>query len=186
MQIHLTGKHVEITPALRTHIANKIAKLEDTFPRVKRVTVIVTVEKYRHTVEIHFNAEGVELSAKKTTKDMYASVEEAVSALEQQASKRKDRLHTSSALRRSAGRVERLTERATAKSRKAASDADDNGGKIKIVRVRGGSAKPMAPEDAVALMEATGQAFVLFRDARTEAIQLLYRRDDGAYALVEA
>ena len=118
MQLQVTGHHVEVTSAMKSFIAGKLAKLEEIYPKVQKAVVVLTVEKYRHTAEVHFRAEGMELNAKKTTKDMYASVEEAISALEQQAGKRKDRLRTGGALRRDA---ESKTEKRSARpSRKAA------------------------------------------------------------------
>ena len=181
MQVQVTGHHVEITPGLKSFIEGKFAKLEEFYPKLRKVAVIITVEKYRHTAEIHFHADSVEMSAKKTTKDMYASIEGAVSALEQQAVKRKDRLHTSAGLRRTAARDEKVRTRAG----KAAAK-DEGPVKPRVVRVKAPAGKPMSIDDAVAAIESTGKPFLLFRDADSGAIQLLFRREDGHYGLAEA
>jgi putative sigma-54 modulation protein len=89
MQVSITGRHLEVSSALKSHLVSKLAHLEGMFPRVKKVQAIVGVEKYRHTAEIHFHAGHAEFSARKTTKDMYASIDAAVKALEQQALKSK-------------------------------------------------------------------------------------------------
>lgn len=183
MQVQVTGHHVVITPGLRSFIVGKLGRLEEIFPRVKKVAVIITVEKYRHTAEIHFHAEGVEMSAKKTTKDMYASIEQTVAALEQQAGKRKDRLHTSGALRRDAGKVEKKAARKN--GRLAVEREAPVAPKAKVVRVRAAAQKPMSVEDAVAALEASGAPFLLFKDAKG-ATQLLFKREDGHYGLTEA
>jgi len=182
MQVQVTGHHVVITAGLKSYIQGKLAKLEELYPDLRKVAVIVTVEKYRHTAEIHFHADNVEMSAKKTTKDMYASIEEAVAALEQQAGKRKDRLRTSGALRRSAGKAEK------SRSKKSAAVAVEEPApaRPKVVRVKAAASKPMSVEDAVSSLEASGKPFVLFRDARSGAVQLLFRREDGHYGLSEA
>jgi len=182
MQIQITGHHMEITPALKGFIQGKLAKLEDFFPKLRKVSIIVTVEKYRHTAEIHFHADGAELSAKKTTKDMYASIEEAMSALEQQASKHKDRLHTSGGLRRTAARIERLSKRGAA----AAAAKEPLEVKPKVIKVKMAAAKSLSVDEAIAALEASGKAFLLFRDARAGAVHLLFRREDGNYGLAEA
>ena len=182
MQVQVTGHHVVITPALRSFIAGKLDKLEDIFPRVKKVAVVVTVEKYRHTAEIHFRAEGVEMSAKKTTKDMYSSIDGAIAALEQQAGKRKDRLHTSGALRRTAAKAEKISVR---KAGKAIVNEEAPAPKVKVVRVRATAQKPMSVEDAVSVLEASGAPFLLFKDGKG-ATQLLFKREDGHYGLTEA
>lgn len=180
MQLQVTGHHMEVTPGLKAFIAGKLAKLEETFPKARKVVVILTVEKYRHTAEIHFRAEGVELSAKKTTKDMYASVEEAVAALDQQAGKRKDRLHTSGALRRSAGKVERKAAAGRAKA-----PAPEAPKRPKIVKVKALAAKSRSLDEAVDLIMDSEAAWLLFRDEATGATHLLFRREDGHLGLVE-
>lgn len=182
MQIQVTGHHVEITSSLRSFVSAKLAKLEDYFPALRKVAVVLTVEKYRHTAEIHFRADGVQLSAKKTTKDMYASVEEALAALVQQAVKRKDRLHSQNA-RRKTGKVVK-------RGRAAAADDDDEDSasvtRPKVVRSRAKATKPMAIEDAISLLNASAQPFILFRDATSGETQVLYRREDGNYGLMGA
>jgi putative sigma-54 modulation protein len=182
MQVQVTGHHVEITPSLRTYIEGKLSKLAELYPHLRTVAVVVTVEKYRHTAEIHFHADSVEMSAKKTTKDMYASVEEAVSALEQQAGKRKDRLHTSGGLRRTAARAEKRSSQKA----KAAPKEEAAPPKPRVVRVKSAASKPMSVEDAVSMLESTGKPFLLFRDARGGTVQLLFRREDGHFGLSEA
>lgn len=178
MQVQVTGHHVVITPGLKNYIEGKLAKLEEFYPKLRKVSVVVTVEKYRHTAEVHFHADSVEMSAKKTTKDMYASVEEAISALVQQAFKRKDRLHTSGALRRTAARHEKMR-----KGKAALEEAPVP--KVKIVKVKS-PAKSMTTDEAVEALEASDKPFLLFRDAVSGAAQLLFRREDGHYGLSEA
>jgi putative sigma-54 modulation protein len=183
MRVQVTGHHVDITPGLRSFVEGKLEKLEEFYPKLRAVSVVVTVEKYRHTAEIHFHADGVEMSAKKTTKDMYASIEEAVSALQQQAAKRKDRLHTSAALRRTAAHEAKTRSRATAKKGAAEEAAVP---KPKVVRVRGNSAKSITLDEAIEALEESGKQHLLFRDAASGAVQLLFRREDGHYGLAEA
>jgi putative sigma-54 modulation protein len=184
MQVQVTGKHIVITPALRDFVTGKMAKLEEVYPRVKKVAVILTVEKYRHTAEIHFRAESAEMSAKKTTKDMYASIEQCLMALEQQASKRKDRLHTQGAHRRADQRADKLSAKATKKPSEAA--PEPKRAKAKVVRVKNSASKPMSLEAATALLAGSSTGFVLYRDADSGDAQLLFRREDGSIGLMEA
>jgi putative sigma-54 modulation protein len=179
MQVQITGKHTEITAGLRNYVTSKLERLEDYYPKVKKVSVILTVEKYRHTAEIHFHAEGVEMSAKKTTKDMYASIEEALAAIEHQAAKRKDRLRSQNAQRKGAAKGKKGA------SRKAELEAEE-APKPKIVRSKAKALKPMRVEDAISALESGGQAFLLFKDAESGDTQLLFKRDDGNYGLMEA
>jgi putative sigma-54 modulation protein len=181
MQVQITGHHVEITPGLRSFVSAKVGKIEDYYPKVRKVTVVLTVEKYRHTAEIHFHADGVEMSAKKTTKDMYASIEGALAAIQQQAAKRKDRLRSQNSRRKGTLAIKR--------SAKAGADEDDGPivpVKPRVVRSRPNLRKPLSLEDAIAIFEAGDQTFLMFRDAESGETQLLYRREDGHYGLMEA
>jgi putative sigma-54 modulation protein len=180
MQVQITGHHVEITPGLRSFVTAKLGKLEEHFPKIRKVTVVLAVEKYRHTAEIHFHADGVELSAKKTTKDMYASVEEALAAIVQQAVKRKDRLRSQNS-RRKGGEVRRRL-----RSNAPVEEEEPRVSQPRVIRTRPALRKPLSLEDALALFEGSGQPFLLFKDAATGETQLLYRREDGHYGLMEA
>jgi putative sigma-54 modulation protein len=187
MQVQVTGKKIEITPALRNFVAGKMSKLEEVFPHVKKVAVVLTVEKYRHTAEIHFRADGVEMSAKKTTKDMYASIEQGLGALEQQASKRKDRLHTQGAHRRADQRNSKLSAKAGRLAKAdAATKASAKAPKLKVTKVKNSASKPLSLEAAAAHLSSSGEGFVLYRDAETGSTQLLFRREDGSIGLMEA
>jgi putative sigma-54 modulation protein len=186
MQVQVTGKHTAITPALRSFVTDKMGKLEDVYPRLKKVAVILTVEKYRHTAEIHFRADGAEMSAKKTTKDMYASIEECLSALEQQASKRKDRLHTQGAHRRAGQRVAKLDGKRGAKAGKEAAEAPKRAAKPRVARVKNPASKPMSLEDAVSMLAGSSEGFVLYTDADHGRATLLFTRPDGSTGLMEA
>jgi putative sigma-54 modulation protein len=188
MQVQVTGKHVEITPALRAFVTGKMAKLEEVFPRVKKVAVVLSVEKYRHTCEIHFRADSAEFSAKKVTKDMYASIEQSLMALEQQASKRKDKLHTGGARRRAGLRAERQSARkgGRAKQEEAAEPKRARAPKLKVERVKNPASRPMDLEAAAALLSENGHAFVLYKDSMSGGTQLLFLREDGSMGLMEA
>ncbi len=187
MQVQVTGKHIEITPGLRNFVAGKMAKLEDYYPAVKKVAVVLVVEKYRHTAEIHFHADGAEMSAKKTTKDMYASIDFCLDALEQQASKRKDRLHTSGALRRAGQRLDKkLSAKASRKGKALPEAPEAKRAKPKVSRLKNPASKPMSLEDAVSLLAETKDGFVLYKDALSGEAQLLFIREDGTLGLMEA
>ena len=99
MKVMISGRHVEVTKAMREFIEKKAVKIEEFFPGVRQVKVILEVQKYRHTAEIVFKAARKTVTAKKTTKDMYASIEEVLHAVERQANKRKEKLYSTSARR---------------------------------------------------------------------------------------
>lgn len=120
MKISVTGRHTVVTASLRDFAVRKVSKLEEYFENLKMVHVILSVEKYRHTAEIFLQFAGRDLSAKKTTKDMYASVEEAIHALSLQAAKLKDKLSSKAVRKHStAARTIRKPRAATAGEKEA-------------------------------------------------------------------
>lgn len=92
MQVNLTGHHVDITPALRTYVDNKLERLERHFDHVTNVHVILTVEKLRHKAEADIHLSGNHLYADDTKEDMYAAIDGLIDKLDRQIVKHKEKL----------------------------------------------------------------------------------------------
>jgi putative sigma-54 modulation protein len=187
MQVSITGRHVEITAALKSYVLAKLDHLEELFPKVKKAQVVLIVEKYRHSAEIHYHADFNEYHAKKTTKDMYASIDGAVKALEHQAHKRKDKLRSQKSKRVSAAKVKgRNAARSEAPGEERLSVETARVSRLpKIVRVKSVASKPMREEDAALALSESGRDFLVYEDARSGRHQVLFKREDGAFGLIE-
>jgi putative sigma-54 modulation protein len=92
MQINITGHHVEVTPALRAYVTEKMQKLERHFDQVNLINVILNVEKLQHQAEATVNAGGRTIFAAETAKDMYASIDKLIDKLDRQVRRYKDRI----------------------------------------------------------------------------------------------
>lgn len=92
MQLNLTGHHVEITPALRQYVRNKLERVERHFDHVTDVHVILTVEKLRHKAEATMHVSGAKLYAESVEEDMYAAVDGLIDKLDRQVKKHKEKL----------------------------------------------------------------------------------------------
>jgi putative sigma-54 modulation protein len=92
MQLNLTGHHVEVTPALRAYVSEKLQKLERHFDHVTGINCILTVEKLRHKAEARVNLSGGSLFADAVEDDMYAAVDSLVDKLDRQILKHKGKL----------------------------------------------------------------------------------------------
>lgn len=92
MQINITGHHVEVTPALRAYVTEKMQKLARHFDQVNSINVILNVEKLQHQAEATVNAAGRTLFAADTAKDMYASIDGLIDKLDRQVRRYKDRI----------------------------------------------------------------------------------------------
>jgi putative sigma-54 modulation protein len=181
MQVSITGRHVEITPALKSYILAKMDHLEGLFPKVKKAQVVLSVEKYRHSAEIRYHADFNEYNAKKTTKDMYASIDGAAKAIEQQAHKRKDKLRSQKAKRTGAAKVKGKLGRA-----EAPEAAEPKAKAPRVVRLKGGASKPMREDEAAMLLSESARDFLVYEDAKSGRTQMMFKRGDGSFGLVEA
>lgn len=183
MQFAFRSKNIEITPSLKQHIERKVGKIEKYFDKYLTeplsAQVSCNVERGRHIVEVTIPVNGMILRGEERGDDMYVSVDRVVDKLEKQIERYKTRF----------GRKAR-PERGAANERKGAvavaEAADDAAtGVGEIVKVKRFALKPMDPEDAVMQMNLVGHNFFVFLNARTNEVNVVYRRDDGRYGLIE-
>ena len=92
MQINITGHHVEVTPALRAYVTEKMQKLARHFDQVNSISVILNVEKLQQQAEATVNASGRTIFAAESAMDMYASIDKLVDKLDKQVRRYKDRI----------------------------------------------------------------------------------------------
>ena len=199
MPLDITGRHVEITPPLRQLIERRLARLERLLnDSIVSTKVILTQEKYRHRAEIIVHARGDHtLRGLGEGNAWPISVRQAVEKLEQQAEKVKTKWaeRKRSDARRRVPRAARATAasgsgalRGTAaaptQTRAEASDSGD-GRAPRIIRATRYAVKPMSIEDAALRLEETPEAFIVFRSADSDSVNILYRRKDGNLGLIE-
>jgi putative sigma-54 modulation protein len=92
MQINLTGHHVEITPALRDYISEKLARIERHFENATDIHCVLTVEKLEHKAEATLNVSGNTLHAHSVESDMYAAIDSLADKLDRQVRKHKEKI----------------------------------------------------------------------------------------------
>jgi len=92
MQVNLTGHHVEITPALRDYLNDKLTRIERHFDNVTDIRCILTVEKLQHKAEAKINVRGGTLFADSIEGDMYAAIDGLIDKLDRQLKRHKEKL----------------------------------------------------------------------------------------------
>jgi ribosome hibernation promoting factor len=188
MQLEITGRHVEITPALREFAEEKLHKLERLLDEPLEIHVVLSIEKHRQMAEIQVKCRSAVFAGAEETADLYASIGEVVDKLEAQARRHKEKLRT-----RRVKHGPRSPEAAAEMEAEAAPRAPhvepEGPPEIEargfLVRGRGYRVKPLSPEDAVLELESTNEDVLVFRDAETDRVNVVYRRKDGNFALVE-
>lgn len=175
MRLLLTGRNIEIIPALRQLVTRKLAKLDRMLnDSAVSAQVVLTLEKYRHLTEITVHARGDHMLHGLSDATRWPlSLKTAVEKIAQQAHRLK-------------GKWQKRKRRATgARVRASAIAIPEPPRPPRIVRVSQDPVKPMTVEDAALRVGAGDDAVVVFRNAANDAINILYRRKDGRLGLIE-
>ena len=184
MQVHLTGRQVAITPALRKFTEERLRKLDKLLGGTTEAHVVLAVEKRRHLAEIQVKSRTALLSGQLETEDMYASIGGVVLKLERQALKHKEKL--SGRKRRGsrivAAEVPVAPERPATKRPGPRKIAARGPRLVPSDRYR---LKPLSAEDAVLELDASGDELLVYRDDQTYRVNVVYRRKDGDFGLVD-
>lgn len=177
MDINVRGKNIDATPALVDYAQKKLSKLEKHFDKSTDVQVVLSVIREEHIVEVTMNLNGLILRGEESTGDMYASIDMVVDKLERQVKKYKTRMSKSK--RERGARI--ISEKHAAMEAEERMEDD----KPQIVRTKRFPLKPMSVEEAVLQMDLLGHNFFVFTNAETEDINVVYRRKDDNYGLIE-
>lgn len=173
----IRGKNVEITPALKDYVEKRIGKITRYFDAVGEISVLLSVVKERHMVEVTVPVQGVLLRGEEATQDMYASIDLVIEKLERQIHKHKTKMQR----RFRDGTL--LDEAFTSPVIKAKDEDDDE---YPVVKRKKFIVKPMDIQEAIMQMNLLNHDFFVFRDADTEEVNVVYRRSDGKYGLIES
>ncbi|MGE5554084.1 MAG: ribosome hibernation-promoting factor, HPF/YfiA family [Betaproteobacteria bacterium] len=178
MQIVLKGKNVEITPALRAYAEKKVGKLEKYFDQAPvTAQVMMRLERELQIVEVTLQVDALLLRGEERTGDMYASIDGVLEKLERQIKKYKTRINRK--LRTEAGT---RPQEARPPVSPEEPEAELPG---QIIRTKRFPIKPMSVAEAVMQMDLLGHDFFVFRNSTSEEINVVYRRTDGNFGLIE-
>lgn len=181
MRLELTGRHVTITPALRQLVEQRLAHLDRILnDSVVSLQVVVTKEKFRHHVDMTLHARGEHfLHGEATGRDWETAIAAAVVKIEHQGQKLKGKWKERKRRGTSAAKA------APAVTRAAAIAPADNEQQVRIIRARRYLVKPMSVDEAALEVGDGRDAFIVFRNATTDMVNVLFRRPDGNLGLIE-
>lgn len=175
MKINFTGKNMDVTEALRNVTEKKMGKLDKYFQKDIEGNVTFSSQKNRKIIEVTINLPGTIIRAEESSDDMYASIDAAVDVLERQMRKYKTRLQ------------KRYKNTETIRFENVEPlPVEDNGDDLpKLVKTKKFFLKPMTSEEAVLQMELLGHNFFIFMDGDTGNVNVVYKRKDNNYGLIE-
>jgi putative sigma-54 modulation protein len=200
MQIEYTGRQTEVTPRLRALAERRLRKLAKMLRTITRAHVILSRDKHRRIAEVSVHSPHLDLTAQEQTADMTASLGTVFDKLEsqaqKQAGKRKERkrrgpargaagARRGGALFREAPRDGGAERPPAPASRPAPRPERPSAAAPRLIRTRPAALKPMTVEEAMREVEESREGLVVFRDAETERVTVLFKRKDGNLGLIE-
>ncbi|WP_440896329.1 ribosome hibernation-promoting factor, HPF/YfiA family [Amphibacillus sp. Q70] len=181
MNYNIRGENVEVTGAIKNYIEKKVSKLERYFdtPPTSDVNVNLSVYNEEQRIEITIPMTNLLLRAEEKNTDLYAAIDLVVDKLERQIRKYKTKINRRT---RQKGAPKHVFAEMETNSVDQAEDGDDS---LEIVRTKRFNLKPMDSEEAVLQMDMLGHSFFVFTNAESGDTNVVYRRHDGKYGLIE-
>ena len=177
MELQITGQNIELSPAVRRYVERKLGRLNRHLPNIVTSRVEIVAEKTKspqqhYLVQVTLDSGGTLLRGEERGEDLFTAIDKVAAIMDRQIEHYKGKLYEKGR-GNSLARSEFMEEvKMTEPSRK-------------VVKVKRFTVKPMSVAEAIDQMELLGHDFFLFFNANTEEINLLYRRKDGNYGLIE-
>lgn len=169
MNIIITGRNLEITPALREYAEKKIAKFERYLSNITEALITLSIQKYQHKAEVLLKVNGYMIQAEGITGEIYSSIDEVVEKLEKQIKKYK----------------EKINSHRKGENKGSTPSAPESEKEPRIIKVKRFEMKPMSAEEAAMQMELLDKNFFVFENDKTGQLNVIYKRTDGNYGLIE-
>ena len=174
MRVTIKGKNVEVTDPVQRYVQKKVEKLDRYFHTIKEAVVTQSKQRNWHIVEVTLEGDGVLLRGEERSDNMYAAIDQVVEKLEKQIKRFKGKL------------IARSRVEGPSKGEPPAPPAEELPEEtLAIVRTKKFPLKPMSPEEAAMQMELLNHDFFVFLNADTDLVNVIYKRQDGNYGLIE-
>lgn len=180
LDFNVRGENIEVTEAIRDYVEKRIGKIEKYFEQSANPKAHVNLKVYQDKtakVEVTIPLPYLVLRAEETSPDLYASVDLVTDKLERQLRKYKTKINRKS--RETGYKGVEIPSGDIVENEEEASQFD-------IVRTKQVSLKPMGSEEAILQMDMLGHNFFIYEDAESGSVDIVYRRRDGRYGLIES
>ncbi|RME65451.1 MAG: ribosome-associated translation inhibitor RaiA [Nitrospirae bacterium] len=170
MNVVVHGRNLEVTPALKDYAEKRLSKFERILPTITEAVVNLTIEKHNDRAAVLLRAKGVMIQAESVTGEIYSSIDEVVEKLERQIKKYKGKLSS---------------HRNKNKQSQGPVETEEPAFEPMIIKTKKFDMKPMSPEEAAMQMDLLDKDFFVFTNQNTGQINVIYRRKDGHFGLIE-
>ncbi len=176
MQTSVTFKNLDPSDNLKAYVGEKLDRFDKFLDNPAEANVVLSVEKFRHIAEISIIGDRLKIKGKEETNDMYSAIDMALDKIEKQIKKNKQKTRD----RRSGGSKTRVMD-----PMDVAPGPLPDEDLPKEVKIQSIEYKPMDVEEAVMQMDLSEENFLVFTNAKTDRINVLYQRKDGHYGLIQ-
>jgi putative sigma-54 modulation protein len=174
MQTSVTFKNLDSSDHLKSYVADKLDRLDKYLDNPAEANVVLTVEKFRHTAEINIAGDRLSIIGKEETNDMYSAIDMALDKLEKQIKKSKQKIRERRTSSKNRNRSMLEEDRILPE--------DDSERQLIVMNIE---YKPMDVDEAILQMDLIEDNFLVFTNAKSDQINVLYRRRDGHYGLIQ-
>jgi putative sigma-54 modulation protein len=176
LRISVTFRHLDPSDALKDYVSQKLSKVKKYFDGPIDANAVLSVEKFRQIAEVTVTSGRFTVNCAEETDDMYQSIDKVIDKVERQVKRQRQKVTQ----RKGTGDPDRINFEVQA-------DIEEAGAlEERIVKSENVFAKPMSLEEAVLQMDVNKAAeFLVFTDSSTRNINVLYRRKDGKFGLIE-
>ncbi|MCP4688546.1 MAG: ribosome-associated translation inhibitor RaiA [Desulfobacterales bacterium] len=177
MQTSVTFKKIDSSEHLKAYVCDKLDRFDRYLDNPAEASVVLSVEKFRHIAEVNITGDRLKINGKEETNDMYSAIDMVLDKLEKQIKKNKEKIRE----RRSGGkaRVKGMAPPPVNEPMELEEEQD------REIRVEYIDYKPMDVEEAVLQMGLVRDNFLVFTNAKTDKVNVLYRRKDGHHGLIQ-
>lgn len=173
MQTSVTFKNLDPSDHIKSYVSEKLNRFDKYLYNPAEANVVLSVEKFRHIAEINIIGDRLNINGKEETEDMYSAIDMTLDKLEKQIKKNK----------------QKVRERRAGKNKSKGMPIDETisveEDREKQVIVKNINYKPMDTDEAVMQMELANGNFLVFTNARSGMVNVIYRRNDGNYGLIQ-
>ena len=174
MQTSVTFKNIDSSDTLKSYVQDKLDRFDRFLDNPAEASVVLSVEKFRHMAEINIVGDRLTINGKEETEDMYSAIDMVLDKMEKQIKKSKEKIRE---------------RRSTAKSKNKGLLEEEVSGSDEDpeihIRTKNIEYKPMDVEEAAMQLDLTDDSFLVFTNARSDKVNVLYRRNDGHYGLIQ-
>jgi len=174
MQTSVTFKNIDPSDNLKAYVSDKLDRFDKLLDNPAEANVVLSVEKFRHIAEINISGDRLNINGKEETNDMYSAIDMTLDKLETQIKKSKEKIK-----KRRGGANHKAQEILDEDSDFLDEDAGEQ------IRIKNIDYKPMDIDEAIMQMDLVSNNFLVFTNARTDQVNVIYRRKNGQYGLIQ-